>query len=75
MKKQLIKKIDNYINFIQKQVKYGISDINLNNLFIVLNENKYRSNKFTHRGYSIIYSNDLCNNFRFIEMPSRIRCR
>ena len=39
MKKQLIKKIDNYINFIQKQVKYGISDINLNNLFIVLNEN------------------------------------
>lgn len=75
MKKSLIKEIDNYINYIQKQVKYGISNINLKNLFIVLNERKYKSNKFTHRGYSIIYSNDLCNDFKFIEMPSRIRCK
>lgn len=75
MRKQLIKEIDNYINDIQEQVKKGISNINLKNLFIILDEKKYKSNKFTHRGYSIIYSNGLCNDFRFIEMPSRIRCR
>lgn len=75
MKKELIKEIDECIDSIQEQVRKGISNINLKNLFIVLNEKKYKSNKFTHRGYSIIYSYDLCNDFKFIEMPSRMRCK
>lgn len=65
MNNKMIKEI------IEQKKEMKKAGYDLNNMFLVLNANKFKKNKFTFLGFSIIYSEEIKVPYCFVEYKSK----
>lgn len=65
MNKELRKQIDNYIDEMIDM------EYDLTNIFLVFNGRIYKKEKFTYRGLSVIYDDNIHTDFEFREFKAK----